>query len=265
MTLDPSAMLALNLGLSAVSYGKGLLSKSGAASGFVIGSGIGLSLGWQGWLILLTFFFGGTSATFFRKGKKEKRGVAQEHGGKRRWNHAWANAGVGLVCAVASWFFMRSGDSEVAQAWRWAFVACFAAALSDTLSSEFGQLADEQPRLITTGETVAHGTDGGVTRAGLLMGILGAALLTLQARFTSLVPVKATLPILLAGVSGNLLDSLLGATLQKRGLLNNDTVNFSNTVGGAALGYFGYYLMGALPQWLRELGVGHVAILDLFI
>ena len=258
-------MLALNLGLSLLCYGKRLLSRSGSLSGFFIGSAIGLALGWQGWLVLLAFFFGGTSATFFKKGKKEKRGLAQENQGRRRWNHAWANAGCGVFCAgMAAWFEAKCEFGH-AEAWRWAFLACFAAALSDTLSSEFGQLADQEPRLITSFKKVPHGTDGGITRAGMLMGILGAALLTLLGRFVMLVPVRATLPILLAGVSGNLLDSLLGATLQKRGLMNNDTVNLANTLGGAMLGYFGFWFMQSLPAWLGQAGLGHLGALDMFI
>jgi uncharacterized protein (TIGR00297 family) len=263
--LNFGALIALNLALSAFCFSRRLLSLSGSVSGFVIGSAISLCLGIQGWVILLAFFFGGTAATFFQKGKKEELKVAQSDDGRRRWNHAWANAGGGVLCAGLSVYCLDQGNLEHAEAWRWAFVACFAAALSDTLSSEFGQVAKQTPRLITTFEKVPHGTDGGVTRAGLLMGILGAALLTLLGRFMRLVPVRATLPVLLAGVSGNLLDSLLGATLQRKGILNNDTVNFSNTLGGAALGYFGYWLMKALPLWLAQLGLDKFGFINLFI
>src|SRR5579871_4008328 len=97
-------MVALNLALSLFCWGKRLLSKSGSVSGFFIGTAIGLFLGLPGWLVLLGFFFGGTVGTFFRKEKKEKRGVAQEHGGQRRWNHAWANAGCGVLCAAAAYY-----------------------------------------------------------------------------------------------------------------------------------------------------------------
>ncbi len=263
--MDLRGVLALNFGLALLCYGKRLLSASGALSGFVIGSAIGAFLGWQGWMILLAFFFGGTAATFFRKGKKDKAGVAQPDQGRRRWNHAWANAGCGVLCAGAAWYQARQGQAQSAEAWRWAYLACFAAALSDTLSSEFGQVADQQPWLITTGKPVPVGTDGGVTRAGFLVGILGAALLTLLGRFMDLVPVRATLPVLMAGISGNLLDSLLGATLQKRGVMNNDTVNFANTLGGAALGYSGFWFMLALPQWIKATGLERVFLLDLFI
>ena len=112
--MNPTGVIALNLGLSLICYGKRLLSKSGALSGFVIGSAIGLALGWQGWMILLAFFFGGTAATFFKKGKKEKRGVAQENSGKRRWNHAWANAACGVLCAGASaWFYSQCDQTPL--------------------------------------------------------------------------------------------------------------------------------------------------------
>jgi len=36
-----------------------------------------------------------------------------------------------------------------------------------------------------------------------------------------------------AGTVGGIVDSLLGATLERRGLLNNDGVNFTNTLAGA--------------------------------
>lgn len=255
----------INLVLIAVSYYLKLLSKSGLLAGFLIGTLIAFSLGVGGWVILLVFFLGGTSATWFQFDKKKALGVAQAHGGKRRWRHAWANAGCGVMVALASLAAGVSGWPDWQEALRWAFVACFASALSDTLSSEFGQLAGQNPRLITTGEEVAIGVDGGVTRAGVLVGILGAILLTFVARFLDVVPVKATLPVAVAGLSGNLFDSLLGATLQRRGWLDNDWVNFFNTIMGALLGLAGYWVMLELPQWLLKMGLQHPKLVQFFI
>jgi len=253
----------VNLLLALVSAAMRLLSPSGCVAAFFIGGLVWGSLGWQGWAVVMAFFLGGTAATKFRYEAKQRLGVAQSHNGQRRWKHAWANAGAGVLCALASLWYLERGHPQNAEAWRWAFVACFASALSDTLSSEFGQLAGKSPLLITTGEDVPVGTDGGITLAGTLMGVLGAALLTLLGRFIGLVPVKATLPILLAGLSGNLLDSYLGATLQRQGRMNNEAVNFVNTCGGAALGFLGYWVMHWIPEGFRDLGLHH--LMDLFI
>lgn len=257
--------LLINALLAAYCVRRRWLSSSGAWAGFNIGSAIALCLGWAGWAILGAFFFGGTAATFIGWGRKKRRGVAQGDQGRRGWRNAWANAGAGVLCAALSWVSARQGRADLAEAWRWGFVASFAAALADTLSSEFGLLAGQMPRLITTGKRVAIGTDGGITRAGTLMGIAGAASLTLLGRFLDLVPVRATLPVLAAGLSGNLLDSYLGATLQRRGVLSNDTVNLANTLAGGALGFGGYWFMSALPEWMRVLGIGHIDVLELFI
>lgn len=255
--------LLVNMVLGGLCFRLKLLTRGGSIAGFMIGALIWGSLNWQGWTMLLAFFFGGTAATKFQFKKKTALGVAEGDQGRRRWKQAWANAGAGVVCAVASLLCQKMGWTEQAEAWRWAFVACFASALSDTLSSEFGQVAGQQPRLITTGQVVPVGTDGGITRAGTLMGLLGAALLSLLGRAIGLTPVRATLPVLLAGLSGNLLDSYLGATFQRQGRMSNDSVNFANTCGGAALGFLGYWVMQWLPQSLRDLGLHF--LLDLFI
>jgi uncharacterized membrane protein len=39
--------------------------------------------------------------------------------------------------------------------------------------------------------------------------------------------------IVIAGTAGNLADSILGAALERRGLVPNDLVNFLNTMTGA--------------------------------
>ena len=41
----------------------------------------------------------------------------------------------------------------------------------------------------------------------------------------------------LAGILGTFFDSLLGATIERRGLIGNNTVNFLSTLAAAAIGF----------------------------
>ena len=102
-------------------------------------------------------------------------------------------------------------------------VANYAAVASDTFSSELGILSKSKPRLITAPwRIVPPGTNGGVTMTGLGAGLLGSFIIA--ATSTLLVPfckewsaldqAKYTLAMTVAGFSGTLLDSYLGAALQ---------------------------------------------------
>jgi uncharacterized membrane protein len=102
-------------------------------------------------------------------------------------------------------------------------VANYGAVAADTFSSELGILSKSKPRLITAPwRVVPPGTNGGVTATGLGAGMVGAFIIASTA--TLLTPfckewsvaakAKYTLAMTLAGFSGTILDSYLGAALQ---------------------------------------------------
>lgn len=122
-----------------------------------------------------------------------------------------------------------------------AFFGAMAAALSDTISGEIGLLSKKKPRLISNFQEVAPGTDGGITLLGCLAG-LGAAFLVALFYFLISGNLYSILVLSVAGLIGSLVDSLLGATLERKGLLNNTSVNFLASGAGALVAYLLFLL-----------------------
>jgi uncharacterized protein (TIGR00297 family) len=114
-------------------------------------------------------------------------------------------------------------------------LAALAEAAADTTSSEFGQVFGGSPRMITTLRKVDAGIDGAVTLLGTLVGFLAAV--AVAAAGTWALSGDRTMFWLscAGGVFGLLFDSLLGATFEKAGWLNNDAVNFLSTTAAAIL------------------------------
>jgi uncharacterized protein (TIGR00297 family) len=116
-----------------------------------------------------------------------------------------------------------------------AALAVLAEAACDTVASESGKALAREARLITSGKIVAAGTNGAVSFAGTLLGALAAGLVALEAIVTGLLKARFGVVIVIAGIVGMLLDSLLGATLERRGWLTNNLVNLISTGASATM------------------------------
>jgi uncharacterized protein (TIGR00297 family) len=190
------------------------------------------------------------SATKLGRKKKERLGTAESRRGRSASQIA-ANLGVAaIVCSevVQVWLTDSHWFSRGALVPVLLFapgVAALAEAAADTVSSEIGQVLGGAPRMITTLRLAEPGTDGAITLAGTLAGVLAGTIVAaigawaLHGGFL-LFRVSAA-----AGVFGLLFDSLLGATIERRGWLNNDAVNFLSTASAAA---FALGLMAILPH-----------------
>jgi uncharacterized protein (TIGR00297 family) len=179
-------------------------------------------------LFLLTF-----SATKFGRRKKEQLGVAEDKRGRNAAQVA-ANLGVAGLGAAAALSLPLPGPLP-GPLYAVAVTAALAEATADTLASELGEVLGGPPLLLTTLRRVAPGTDGAVSLAGTLAGTGGAVLVVVVAVFALGLSPGSALCAGLAAIAGLFVDSLLGATAERRGWLNNDAVNFLSTLAASAI------------------------------
>lgn len=232
------------------------LSVSGSAAAFVVGWITLAGGGWQGTAVLLTFFVTSSVLSRWRAEHKRRMEFLTARGSQRGATQVLANGGVASLCIA---LYALTGET----CWWLAFVGAYAAANADTWSSEIGALSTAPPRHILTGRILRAGDSGGVTLLGFLAGGAGSVVVAGVAWFVHPVPLQQSLAVALGGMVGNLLDSVLGGTLQARyrcaqcgelverrehcgslsqhvagwRWINNDAVNLLGTLAGAAVGF----------------------------
>jgi uncharacterized protein (TIGR00297 family) len=223
--------LAVNLAFALAALAVRTINVSGAAMGFVLGVAVYLGYGLRSFLILFLFFALGSAATRLGYARKAARGVAERRGGRRSWREAAANL------LAAAFFSILVVTTPSQTAFLIAMVASLVEAAGDTISSEIGQWLSNRAYLITTFKPVPAGVDGGISVAGTAAGAAASALVAGTALSLGLCGWSGAAVAFAAGVAGNLLDSLIGATLERRGMVNNAIVNFTGTsfAGAVAL------------------------------
>ena len=210
---------------AALAYTLGMISRSGALGGLLVGTTIYASLGPRGFAILALFVIGGSLLTRLGYGSKQRTGTAQEHGGRRSARNALANCAVATLCAILA----ATGSEPFAAA----FVASLGAAFADTAESEIGQLFSRTPRLITTLQKVPPGTDGAVSLPGTLAGAGAAGLTAVLGLALGMLETPApALLVATAAFLGTVADSLIGGLSSRAG---NELTNVLCTFVAALL------------------------------
>jgi uncharacterized protein (TIGR00297 family) len=221
----------------------GGVSASGALAGFGVAFTLYAGLDRQMFVVLFFVFLLTWTATMAGKRQKMERGLAEPPGG-RTAAQVVANIGLAAYLVAASvgarffarpplWFFLTI-----------AALAVLAEAAADTCASEIGKAFAGKTFLISTWKRVPPGTEGGVSGWGMVAAFAAAAataalagfLLPLAPRFVALLTIVAAL--------ATFVDSLLGATLERRGWLNNDAVNLLSTAAAAVLTLVLYSFLG---------------------
>jgi uncharacterized protein (TIGR00297 family) len=186
------------------------------------------SLGPAGVSMLVIVAVGGTIATVFHHLREHKL-IVGEH---RNWRDAIANAGVSTILALMG-SLVR--DYTLRHALIVGFVSSLGAAFSDTLSHELGMVFGSKPRLITTLQRARPGENGAISSMGSAIGLFSAVGIALIAARVALITFRDVPLVALAAYVGNLVDSVLGATLEKKAWVGNELVNFGCTLAAATL------------------------------
>lgn len=221
--------VVVNLVFALLAWGLRLVARSGALAGLPLGVAVYVGGGYKSFLILLSFFLLSSVATRLGYAKKAARGIAERRGGARSWREAVANV---LAGAFFSILVVTTRQEAVFLV---AMVAAFAEAAGDTVSSEIGRWLSDRAYLVTTFDLVPGGENGGITIPGSVAGLAASTAVVGLGYGLGLCGKRGASIALAAAVGGNLLDSILGATIERRGLVTNGIVNFAGTSFAGAL------------------------------
>ena len=232
--------LAVNAVIAIAAFLAGAVGKTGVLAGLIVGTTIFYAVSWPGYAVLLTFFVIASYLSKMGYARKATLGVAQEAGGRRGAKHAVANCGFAVLLCVA---MLVLRDSSAIPYLVVAYLGAFATALADTTGSEFGQLYGKTPILITTFKRVPVGTDGAVSAEGTIAGVVASALIAalgfwmLRGGFGW----EGFAAVVIGAFVGTTAESYIGATIEGVKNIDNEVVNFMNTVIGAAASAALYY------------------------
>ena len=215
--------LAITAGFAVLAWFAGGVNFSGALAGSAVAFIMAVR-DLRMFLALLIVFAVTLVATRVGYARKQQLRTAEPAGG-RTAAQAMANLGIAaLVVAIAG------------KAWPVLALAALAEAAGDTSSSEIGMAFPGKTLMITNFKSVPPGTDGGISLFGTIAALLGAASVAIAAVLQVLC-LSSIATIILAGFFGTIIDSLLGAVFERRGLLDNDLVNLLSTAAAVGMAW----------------------------
>lgn len=207
--------MLLIIAVAVITYNTKALDFTGSISGIILAEIILFSQNLRWVLIFFMFFIIGTLATKYGKKKKHEM---------RTLKNVVSNGLVSVIMAFLGNVY--------------AFVGSLSTAVGDTVSSEIGVLSKEKPRLITNLKKVKPGTDGGVTLFGTLAGLCASFVLSISAYFILFPSPNIILIGTVSGFFGNILDSIIGALFERKGLCTNAGTNFIATLYGGVIAFW---------------------------
>ncbi len=231
--------------LSAMSLSARLkkLTLTASLTGGLLGICIYIGAGFTGIAMLATFFVPGTLATSWRMKDKQRLLLSENYNGTRKASQVIANAGISAMAGLLIYFLPQYNVLL-----QLIMAAALASATADTLSSELGNVYGKRFYNILTFQKDKRGLDGVISLEGTLAGLAGSVLIGLVYAIGFGWKTSLFVIIVIAGTVGNLSDSLLGAAFERKKLLNNDAVNFINTLIAALAAFLFYTIVNHYPN-----------------
>jgi|CZKL01.1.fsa_nt_gi uncharacterized protein (TIGR00297 family) len=186
-------------------------------------------------------------ATKYGRRRKEHLGTAEKRHGRAAAQVA-ANLGMAALVsdpAVHSWMLETVHAHGNGVGFFAVGLAALVEAAADTVSSEVGQVLGGRPIMITTLRRIEPGMDGAISLAGTLAGFVAGGVVAVTGSLALHGGARMFVVSWAGGVFGLFFDSLLGATLERSGWLNNDAVNFLSTASAAG---FSLGLLAMFPR-----------------
>jgi uncharacterized protein (TIGR00297 family) len=199
----------------------------GALAGFAIALTVYLTAGAGGFAALVTVFAVAWVTTRAGYRRKQRLGLAESSRGRSAAQvlaNLGAAAGFGLAAKITGLDVLIM-----------AAMASLAEAAADTAASECGEALSERAYLITSLRRVPAGTNGGVSLPGSVAAVAAAAVIGAVAAASHVITWQAMPAVAGAGVLATMMDSVLGATLENRGIIGNHGVNFASTVAAGLM------------------------------
>ncbi len=187
----------------------------GSIGTFLIGSIILYSGGFKWTIPMLIFLIFGSLLSKLNE-KKSKRNLYQ----------VLANGSISFILSVINIFY----PSDL---FYFIHLCAISSMASDTFSTEIGMKFSNKAYFILNFKEVEKGISGGVSFVGFIGGILGSLIISI---FHS-----KWVFVFLIGILGNIVDSIIGATLENKGLISNNLTNFLASLVSSIVGFLLYY------------------------
>jgi uncharacterized protein (TIGR00297 family) len=221
-------LIIITIGAIAAVAFKKLTTVAGIA-GWVVAIILFAATGFYGVVLLAAFFILGNVATSAGIMQKQKLGLVEKEKGRRTIGQVFANAGMATFIGIV---ILSENSDHYLNLLMVMIAGSFSAATADTLSSEFGNIYGRRFYNILTFKKDTRGLDGVVSLEGTSAGIAGSIIIAfIHSVFLGFS--SDFIIIVIAGTIGNIVDSVLGATVERKKLIGNNFVNFINTAAGA--------------------------------